>query len=151
VQGLAFYRTWVDLRIANTYAGVILAHTITAIPFVFIAVSAALVSTDSRFEMAARSLGAGTRRVVLWVLVPMALPGVLSGALFAFVHSFDELVLVLFITNRGVETLPKRMWLSLQDDLTPIIACVAVLIGLLTLALLIMEFALRSRQMEQHG
>jgi putative spermidine/putrescine transport system permease protein len=79
------------------------------------------------------------------VLVPVVMPGILSGALFAFVHSFDELIIVLFITSRGLETLPKKMWMSLEDDLTPVIACVAVFLSVLTLALLLSELALRSR------
>lgn len=150
VQGLALYRSWVDLGLVNTYAGIVLAHTVTAIPLVFVAMSAALAHVDKRLEMAARNLGAGTLRTLFWVLIPAALPGVLSSALFSFVHSFDELIIVLFITTRGVDTLPKRMWMSLQDDLTPVIACVAVLLGVLTLAMLLLELAVRS-QGERRG
>jgi putative spermidine/putrescine transport system permease protein len=145
VLGLAFYRTWVDLRIVNSVFGVVLAHAITSLPYVFITVSAALAHVDPKIEMAALSLGASTRQVLSWVLVPMVMPGILSGALFAFVHSFDELIIVLFITSRGLETLPKKMWMSLEDDLTPVIACVAVFLSVLTLALLLSELALRSR------
>ena len=145
VLGLAFYRAWVDLRIVNTMFGVVLAHTITSLPFVFITVSAALAHVDPKIEMAAKSLGASIPQTFAWVLVPMVAPGILSGALFAFVHSFDELIVVLFITSRGLETLPKKMWMSLEDDLTPVIACVAVLLSLLTLAFLLLELALRLR------
>jgi putative spermidine/putrescine transport system permease protein len=116
-----------------------------ATPFVFITVSAALSNVDPRLEMAARGLGAGALRTMAWVLAPIVAPGLLSGALFAFVQSFDELVVVLFITTRGLDTLPKKMWMSLQDDLTPVIACVSVALGALTLALLLLEFALRAR------
>jgi putative spermidine/putrescine transport system permease protein len=143
VQGLAFFRTWVDLGLINTIRGIVLAHTITSVPLVFIAVSAALSQVDPRLAMASRSLGAGTLKTLLWVLVPATLPGMLSGALFAFVNSFDELIIVLFITTRGVDTLPKMMWMSLEDDLTPVIACVAVVLGLLTLALLLLEGLIR--------
>jgi putative spermidine/putrescine transport system permease protein len=145
ILGLAFYRAWVDLRIVNTMFGVVLAHTITSLPFVFITVSAALAHVDPKIEMAAKSLGASTPQTFAWVLVPMVAPGILSGALFAFVHSFDELIVVLFITSRGLETLPKKMWMSLEDDLTPVIACVAVLLSILTLAFLLLELALRLR------
>lgn len=145
VQGLTFYRAWVDLGISNTYFGVILAHTITSVPFVFITVTAALVNLDPRLETAARNLGANPGQVMRWVTVPAVMPGILSGALFAFVHSFDELIVVLFITSHGVETLPKKMWASLEDDLTPVIACVAVVLGFVTLALLMLELALRRR------
>lgn len=151
VLGLAFYRTWVDLRIVNSTFGVVLAHTITSLPYVFITVSATLAHLDPRIEMAALSLGASTRQVLSWVLVPLVMPGILSGALFAFVHSFDELVIVLFITSRGLDTLPKKMWMSLEDDLTPVIACVAVLLSLLTLALLLGELALRARMKNADG
>jgi putative spermidine/putrescine transport system permease protein len=144
VQGLAFYRTWVDLGLINTYSGIILAHAITSMPLVFIAVSVALTNVDPRLEMASRSLGAGNVRTLLWVLVPLVMPGVLSGALFAFVHSFDELIIVLFITTLGVDTLPKMMWVSIENDLTPAVACVAVLLGILTLFLLSLEWFLRS-------
>jgi putative spermidine/putrescine transport system permease protein len=143
VQGLAFYRTWVDLRLINTYPGIIIAHTVTAMPFVFIAVSAALANVDPRLEMASRSLGAGNRQTLWWVLVPMVLPGILSGALFAFVHSFDELIIVLFITTLGIDTLPKMMWNSIEHDVTPAVACVAVLLGILTFVLLSLEWFLR--------
>ena len=143
VQGLAFYRTWVDLRLINTYPGIIIAHTVTAMPFVFIAVSAALANVDPRLEMASRSLGAGNRQTLWWVLVPLVLPGILSGALFAFVHSFDELIIVLFITTLGIDTLPKMMWNSIEHDVTLAVACVAVLLGILTFVLLSLEWFLR--------
>ena len=145
VQALAFYKTWADFGLLNSYPGIVIAHTVTSIPLVFIAVSAALAHLDPRLEMASRSLGAGQLQTLRWVLVPVVMPGVLSGALFAFVHSFDELVVVLFITSRGIDTLPKKMWDTLEDDMTPAIACVAVLLGLLTLALLLLETFLRRR------
>ena len=142
IQALAFYRTWINLHLVNTYPGVILAHTIIALPFVFIAVSAALAHVDQRVEMAARSLGAGTGQTLWWVIVPMVLPGVLSGALFAFVASFDEVIIVLFLTTRDIETLPKKMWDGLRNDLNPTIACVAVALGIVTLAILTLEWLL---------
>jgi putative spermidine/putrescine transport system permease protein len=140
IQALAFYRTWINLHLVNTYPGVILAHTIVALPFVFIAVSAALGQIDPRVEMAARSLGAGTRQTLLWVVIPMSLPGVLSGALLAFIASFDEIIIVLFITTRGIDTLPKKMWDGLKNDLSPKIACVAVVLGVITLTVMALEW-----------
>jgi len=142
IQALAFYRTWINLHLVNTYLGVILAHTIVALPFVFISVSAALAQVDPRIEMAARSLGAGTRQTLTWVIIPMSLPGILSGALLAFIASFDEIIIVLFITTRGIDTLPKKMWDGLKNDLSPKIACVAVVLGLLTMAFMTVEWLL---------
>jgi putative spermidine/putrescine transport system permease protein len=146
IQALALYRTWVNLHLINTYAGIILAHTIIALPFVFIAVSAALTHLEPRVEMASRSLGAGTGQTLRWVVVPLVLPGVLSGALFAFVASFDELIIVLFITSTGIDTLPKKMWDGLKNDLNPTIACVAVALGAMTLALLLLEWLVTRRR-----
>jgi putative spermidine/putrescine transport system permease protein len=146
IQALAFYRTWVTLHLLDSYSGVILAHTIIAVPFVFIAVSAALVQVDPRIEMAARSLGARTDQTLLWVIAPMVLPGVLSGAVFAFIASFDELIIVLFITNYDISTLPKKMWDGLNNDLNPTIACVAVALGMITVGVLALEWLLTKRR-----
>jgi putative spermidine/putrescine transport system permease protein len=152
IQALAFYRTWINLHLVNTYLGVILAHTIVALPFVLISVSATLVQVDPRIEMAARSLGAGTRQTLLWVIMPMALPGVLSGALLAFIASFDEIIIVLFITSLGIDTLPKKMWDGLKNDLNPTIACVAVALGVLTLTIMAVEWLVtRQRTAEPRG
>jgi putative spermidine/putrescine transport system permease protein len=146
IQALAFLRTWASLFLVDTYRGVILAHTIIALPFVFITVSASLAQVDPRIEMAARSLGAGTTRTLQWVVVPMVLPGVLSGALFAFVASFEELILVLFITTFNIHTLPKKMWEGLKNDLNPTIACVAVALGVITVIILALEWLLTRRK-----
>ncbi len=151
IQALAFYRTWSDLHLINTYTGVILANAILAIPFVFIAVSSALSHLDPRLELAASGLGASLGQTLRWVLIPLVLPGVFSGALFAFVAAFDELIVVLFITTRGMDTLPKMMWISLDYDLTPEVACIAVLIGLLTIALLLAEFVFGADTKRQAG
>jgi putative spermidine/putrescine transport system permease protein len=149
IQALAFYRTWINLHLVSTYQGVVLAHTIIALPFVFICVAAALAQVDQRVEMAARGLGAGTIQTLRWVIVPMVLPGVLSGALFAFVASFDELIIVLFITTHGMDTLPKKMWDGLQNDLNPTIACVAVALGIVTFTLLCCEWLVTRQRVER--
>jgi len=73
-----------------------------------------LANVDPRLEMASRSFGAGNTQTLWWVLVPMVFSGILSGALFACVHSFDELIIVIFITTLGIDTLPKMMWNSIE-------------------------------------
>jgi putative spermidine/putrescine transport system permease protein len=80
------------------------------------------------------------------VIVPALTPGILSGAIFSFVHSFDELVIVLFVTSRSVQTLPKRIWDGIQDDIDPAIASVAVVLMGLTVAVLIAQVLIRSAQ-----
>lgn len=147
VQGLALYRFWIDLGLLDTYAGAILAHTLISIPYVVITVSAALSNFDLRMEQAARNLGASTSQTIRLVILPSIMPGVLSGALFAFTISFDEIVIMLFITSRKVYTLPKRIWNGIQDHLDPTIASIATMLMVLTLALLLLELWSRQRRM----
>lgn len=146
VQALAMYRFWIDLGIMDTYFGLILAHTLIAVPYVVITVSASLANFDVRLEQAARNLGASTSQTIRWVIMPSIMPGMLSGALFAFTISFDEIVVALFITSRNVYTLPKRIWDGIQDHLDPTIASVATMLIAATLALLLTELWARQRR-----
>ena len=146
VQALSFYNFWIDLGIIDTYVGVILAHTLICVPYVIITVSAALANFDVRLEQASRSLGASMWQTIRLVIVPNIIPGVLSGALFAFTISFDEIVTVLFITSLEIYTLPKMIWNGIQDHLDPTIAAVATMLIVLTLLLLVADFTLRRRR-----
>lgn len=146
VQALAIYRFWIDLGLIDTYLGAIIAHTLIAIPYVMITVSSSLTNLDPRIEQAACNLGASTAQTVRIVILPSIMPGVLSGALFAFTISFDEIVMMLFITSRAVYTLPKRIWNGIQDHLDPTIAAVATMLMLLTLLLLLIELWARRRK-----
>jgi putative spermidine/putrescine transport system permease protein len=146
VQALAMYRFWIDLGIMDTYFGLILAHTLIAIPYVVITVSASLANFDVRLEQASRNLGASTSQTIRWVILPSIVPGMLSGALFAFTISFDEIVVALFITSRNVYTLPKRIWDGIQDHLDPTIASIATMLIAITLALLLTELWARQRR-----
>ncbi|MEO0957537.1 MAG: ABC transporter permease [Pseudomonadota bacterium] len=146
VQALAIYRFWIDLGLIDTYLGTIIAHTLIAIPYVIITVSAALANVDPRTEQAARNLGASNAQTVRLVILPAVMPGVLSGALFSFTISFDEIVTVLFITSREVYTLPKRIWNGIQDHLDPTIAAVATMLMVLTLALLLLDLWAKRRR-----
>jgi len=143
IQGLAMYRLWVVAGLYDTYAGVVLAHTLTGIPFVLISVSAALAGFDVKLEQAARGLGASAVDTIRLVIVPAIAPGLVSGGVFAFIHSFDELVIVLFITSREISTLPKRIWDGLQDRIDPTIAAVSVILIAATLLLLAADAWLR--------
>jgi putative spermidine/putrescine transport system permease protein len=133
VQSLGFYRFWVQLGLIDTYAGVVLAHTLLALPYVSISVFAALANLDRKLPQASRSLGASVWQTVRMVVVPAARPGMITGAVFAFIVSFDEIVGVLFITVRRVETLPKLIWEGIQDNIDPTIAAVATVLVILTL------------------
>jgi putative spermidine/putrescine transport system permease protein len=126
--------------------GVVAAHTILAVPLVLILVTATLKGFDETLERAALNLGANPLQTFLLVTLPIIKPGVISGALFAFIASFDELVIVIFISGIHAVTLPKRMWDNIRDEIDPTIAAVAtILIGISVLLMISVELV-RKRQ-----
>ena len=151
IQGLAMYRLWAFAGLYDTYAGVVLAHTVTGIPYVIITVSASLAGFDVKLEQAARGLGASALDTIRLVIVPAIIPGLISGGVFAFIHSFDELVIVLFITSREIKTLPKRIWDGLQDRIDPTIAAVSVILIAATLLLLVADAWIRRRRAQRRN
>jgi len=145
VYALGIYRTYAELGLLGTYAGVIVAHAVTGMPYVAILVSAALADFDTRLDQAARSLGASIAQSLLLVLLPIIRPAIASGAIFAFIHSWDELLLVLFIGGRAMFTLPRHMWDGIQDTLDPTMAAVAAILVAITCLMLALDVALRRR------
>ena len=146
VYALGIYRLYVQLDLVGTGLGVVLAHAVTGLPYVVLTVSGALANLDPRLEQASRGLGASVSQTLRWVIVPNILPGVLSGAIFAFIHSWDELIVVIFIGGRALFTLPRRMWDGINDNLDPVIAVVATGTILFTLLVLTAELSLRARR-----
>ncbi len=122
-----------------------LAHTCLAVPFVVTSVSASLAGFDRRLEQAALSLGATPWGTFRQVTLPLIRPGVLVGALFAFITSFDELIVALFLSGSGAVTLPRRMWDDLRFEIDPTIAAVSTLTIVLTASLLAMVHLARQR------
>lgn len=146
VYALGIYRFWVDLRLLDTYTGVIVVHAVTGIPYVVVTVSTALAGFDPRLEQAARNLGAGPIQTLRRVTLPSIMPGVVSGAIFAFIHSWDELVIVLFIASRAVFTLPRRIWDGINEHLDPTMAAVATIMIALTAVLLVVDLKVRRKK-----
>lgn len=146
VYALGIYRLFVDLDLVGTALGVILAHAVSSIPFVVLTVSASLTGLDKRLEQAARNLGATMGQTIRMVIVPNVLPGILSGAIFAFIHSWDELIIVIFLGGRALFTLPRRIWDGVNENLDPTIAAVATFMIAVTLVLLLLELGLRERR-----
>jgi putative spermidine/putrescine transport system permease protein len=146
VYAVGIYRFWVDLRLLDTYAGVILVHVVTGIPYVVITVSTALAGFDQRLEQAARNLGASMPQTLWRVVLPSILPGVVSGAIFAFIQSWDELVIVLFIASRAIFTLPRRIWDGINEHLDPTMAAVASVLILLSALLLVLDLSIRRKR-----
>lgn len=139
VHALAFYRLWIDLDWLDTLHGVIIAHTVICIPLVVITVSTSLSGFDRRLENAARSLGAPPLLTLRRIILPNILPGVFSGAAFAFITSWDEVVVVLFITSRQVSTLPLVIWSSLTERVDPAVAAVSTVMIAVTLAVVLVR------------
>jgi putative spermidine/putrescine transport system permease protein len=136
VYALGAYRMFVTLHLLDTYLGVILAHAVTAIPYVVITVSAALAGFDPALLRAARGLGASYPQALRHVLLPGIFPGLISGAILAFMHSWDEIVIVLFVASRSIVTVPRRIWDGINDQLDPAIAAVATVMVMISVLLL---------------
>ncbi|RUW00259.1 MULTISPECIES: ABC transporter permease [unclassified Mesorhizobium] len=128
VLAIGIYAVYLDARLVGTLLGFVLAHTILALPFVLIAVSANLEVFDRRLETAAASLGAGALTTFRTVTLPLILPGILSGLLFAFATSFDEIIVSLFITNPYLKTLPVQIFSSITRDADPTVAAVGTIL-----------------------
>lgn len=132
VLAVGVYAVYLDTQLVGTWTGYVLAHTLLAIPFVVIAVGANLAVFDARLETAAASLGASRLKTFFTITLPLILPGILSGALFAFVTSFDEVIVSLFITSPQLKTLPVQIFSSMTRDADPTVAAVGSLIFMTT-------------------
>ena len=128
-----FYST---LGLSQTHLGLILAHAALGTPFVVITVTATLSSFDTNLTRAAASLGAGPFRTFRRVQLPLIAPGVLSGALFAFAASFDEVVVVLFMAGEEQRTIPRQMWAGIREQISPAILAVATFLIVFAVLLL---------------
>lgn len=146
VYAVGLYRSYARLDLLDRFLGVTIAHGVTGIPYVVITVSTALAAFDPRLEAAARGMGASLPQTLRWVILPRIMPGIVSGAIFAFIHSWDELVIVLFIASRRVFTLPRKIWDGINENLDPAMAAVAVLLVGMTVLLLLLDLALRRRR-----
>ncbi len=145
VVAIGIYYAFSRYGLIGTPIGLVLAHTCLAVPFVVTSVAASLAGFDRRLEQAARSLGATPWGAFRQVTLPLIRPGVLVGALFAFITSFDELIVALFLSGSGAVTLPRRMWDDLRFAIDPTIAAVSTLTIILTALLLGGAHLLRSR------
>ena len=123
--GMYFFYSSVGL--SQTFTGIILAHAALGTPFVVITVTATLSGFDRSLVRAAASLGASPVRGFFDVVVPLILPGVISGGLFAFITSFDEVVAVLFLSGAEQRTIPRQMWAGIREQISPTILAVATL------------------------
>jgi putative spermidine/putrescine transport system permease protein len=147
--GLFFFYSYTGL--AGSYVGVIMAHATLGIPFVIITVTATLVGFDHSLTRAAASLGASPTTAFFRITMPLILPGVISGALFAFVTSFDEVVVVLFVAAHDQQTIPRQMWNGIREQISPAILAVATILVVVSIALLTTVELLRRRSERLRG
>lgn len=133
VLAIAMFLFLARLGLTGTLLGFVLAHTVLALPFVVLTVSASLYQLDSDLELAALNLGASRLGVFRHVTLPLIAPGVVGGAVFAFITSFDEPVISFFISGPGQTTLPRRMFEDIDQNITPLLAAVATLLSAVSL------------------
>ncbi len=131
----AFY-LYVRIGLVNTTIGLVLAHSVLAMPFVLVTVNAGLKQFDMSQEMVARSLGASRLKAFLTVTLPQIRISVVAGALFAFIVSFDEVVIALFISSGPKSTITRRMFTSLRDQFDPTIAAISTMLIVASVILL---------------
>lgn len=147
--GMYFFYSRVGLQ--GTYWGVVLAHAALGIPFVIITVTATLVGFDRSLTRAAASLGADPVTTFFKIQMPLILPGVISGGLFAFITSFDEVVVVIFVGSAGQQTLPWQMFTGLREQISPTILAVATILVIISIGLLTTVEVLRRRSERLRG
>jgi putative spermidine/putrescine transport system permease protein len=147
--GMYFFYSRINLQ--GTYFGVILAHAALGTPFVIITVTATLVGFDRSLTRAAASLGADPVTTFFRVQMPLIVPGVISGGLFAFITSFDEVVVVLFLGSAETKTLPWQMFTGLREQISPTILAVATILVTLSILLLTTVELLRRRSERIRG
>jgi putative spermidine/putrescine transport system permease protein len=151
ISATGMYFFYSKIGIVGTYWGVVLAHAVLGIPFVIITVTATLVGFDKSLTRAAANMGANPVTTFFKVQMPLILPGVISGGLFAFITSFDEVVVVLFIGSAELQTLPWQMFTGLREQISPtILAAATILVGI-SIALLTVVELLRRRSERLRG
>jgi putative spermidine/putrescine transport system permease protein len=140
-----------DVGLSSSFPGIIIAHIVLGTPFVVITVTATLSGFDHSITRAASSLGSSPWNTFFKIILPLITPGVVSGALFAFVTSFDEVVVVLFLAGPGQTTIPIQMWTGLREQLSPTILPVATCLIIGSVIILVLMELLRRRSERLRG
>jgi len=151
ISGVAIFFFMAKVGLAATHTGIILAHIILGTPFVVITVTATLSGFDHSVTRAAASLGSTPYNTFMKITLPLITPGVVSGALFAFVTSFDEVVVVLFLAGLDNTTIPIQMWIGLREQLSPTILAVATCLIIMSTLILVTAELLRRRSERIRG
>jgi putative spermidine/putrescine transport system permease protein len=148
IVAIGIYGLYARLQMVGTLAGLVLAHTVLALPFVVVVVTATLRGFDETLELAAHNLGANRWQTFRLVTLPLIRPGVVSGALLAFITSFDEVVVAIFVSGARNPTLPKQMWDGIRTEIDPTVAAVSTLLIAVTTTVLAAITLVRRRAQE---
>ena len=151
ISGTAIFFFMAKVGLAATHTGIVLSHIILGTPFVVITVTATLSGFDHSVTRAAASLGSNPVNTFMKITLPLIMPGVISGALFAFVTSFDEVVVVLFLAGLENTTIPIQMWVGLREQLSPTIMAVATCLIVMSTLILVSAELLRRRSERLRG
>ena len=151
ISGTAIFFFMAKVGLAATHTGIILSHIILGTPFVVITVTATLTGFDHSVTRAAASLGSNPVNSFMKITLPLIMPGVISGALFAFVTSFDEVIVVLFLAGLENTTIPIQMWVGLREQLSPTILAVATCLIIMSTLILVSAELLRRRSERLRG
>jgi putative spermidine/putrescine transport system permease protein len=151
ISGTAIFFFMAKVGLAATHTGIILSHIILGTPFVVITVTATLTGFDHSVTRAAASLGSNPVNTFMKITLPLIMPGVISGALFAFVTSFDEVIVVLFLAGLENTTIPIQMWVGLREQLSPTILAVATCLIIMSTLILVSAELLRRRSERLRG
>ena len=137
VIAIGMFGLFVQWKISGSVLGLVLAHTALALPFVVVNVGTSLQTMDRNLELAAANLGANPRRSFMHITLPIILPGVVAGAIFAFITSWDEVVVAIFMTSARFRTLPVEMWEQVRQVVDPTVAAVSTTLLVVTTGLLL--------------
>jgi putative spermidine/putrescine transport system permease protein len=151
ISAAALFSFYARVQLTNTFFGVILSHVVLGIPFVIITVTASLSGFDQSLIRASQSMGANQTRTFFKIIMPLLLPGVISGALFAFITSLDEVVLVNFLASAEQRTMPVKMFSGLRENISPTILALAVILVAISVALLLVLEGIRRRNEKLRG
>ena len=151
ITASGLFYSFSQVGLDRSYFGLILAHAVLGTPFVIITVTATLVGFDQSLVRASASLGADPVRTFFKVQMPLILPGVISGALFAFITSFDEVVVVLQMADVQQRTIPRQMFSGIREQISPTILAVATILVIISIALLATVEMLRRRSERLRG
>jgi putative spermidine/putrescine transport system permease protein len=143
IIGIGMFSLFVRWRLSGSLVGLVLAHTALAVPFVVVSVTASLRTMDRNLELAAANLGATPRQTFQRVTLPIIVPGVIAGAIFAFITSWDEVVVSIFLTSARFRTLPVEMWEQVRTAVDPTVAAVATTLLVVTTVLLVILLVAR--------